>query len=276
MKLPATARFSTVCIHAGQDPTRRPARSSRRSSRPRPTCRKSSAGTRATSTRARRTRRARRSSGNIAAIEGGSGGVRVCLGHGGDRRHRHDAEGGRSRRRHRQHLRRHVSAVRQGADALRAVVHLRRHVEARRCVEAAMRPETRMLFLETPTNPVMRLTDIAARRRDRAPARRAVVVDNTFASPCRPAADRVRRRSRRPQHDQVPERPQRQRRRHRHRRARRRHRVAEVHSERRGRDPQPVRFVAGAARHEDARAADGAAQRQRPGARRVPRHRIPR
>ncbi len=51
-------------------------------------------------------------------------------------------------------------------------------------VEAAIRPETKMLFLETPTNPVLRLTDlnvvsaIARRRGVR------VVVDNTFASPC--------------------------------------------------------------------------------------------
>src|SRR6476620_1045559 len=50
-------------------------------------------------------------------------------------------------------------------------------------VEQAMRPNTKMLFVETPTNPVLRLTDIArtaeiARRRN---ARR--VVDNTFASP---------------------------------------------------------------------------------------------
>ena len=50
-------------------------------------------------------------------------------------------------------------------------------------VEAAMRPETRLLFVETPTNPVMRLTDMAraaeiAHRHD---AR--FVVDNTFASP---------------------------------------------------------------------------------------------
>src|SRR5215203_5183777 len=29
-------------------------------------------------------------------------------------------------------------------------------------IEAAIQPQTRMLFLETPTNPVMRLTDIAA------------------------------------------------------------------------------------------------------------------
>jgi cystathionine beta-lyase/cystathionine gamma-synthase len=51
-------------------------------------------------------------------------------------------------------------------------------------IEAAIRPETKMLFLETPTNPVLRLTDLAqaceiAHRRDI-----RVVVDNTFASPC--------------------------------------------------------------------------------------------
>jgi cystathionine beta-lyase/cystathionine gamma-synthase len=48
----------------------------------------------------------------------------------------------------------------------------------------AITPATKLIFLETPTNPVMRLSDIAAvaalaHRHD---AR--VVVDNTFASPC--------------------------------------------------------------------------------------------
>jgi len=50
-------------------------------------------------------------------------------------------------------------------------------------VERAMRPATKMIFVETPTNPVMRLTDIAAVA---ALARRhgaRLVVDNTFASP---------------------------------------------------------------------------------------------
>ena len=50
-------------------------------------------------------------------------------------------------------------------------------------IEAAIRPETRMLFLETPTNPVLRLTDLTAAC-DIAHARDViVVVDNTFASP---------------------------------------------------------------------------------------------
>lgn len=51
-------------------------------------------------------------------------------------------------------------------------------------IEAAIRPETKMLFIETPTNPVLRLTDLAgaceiAHRHDV-----RVIVDNTFASPC--------------------------------------------------------------------------------------------
>ena len=50
-------------------------------------------------------------------------------------------------------------------------------------VERAMRPTTKMLFVETPTNPVLRLTDIA-KTAEIARARNArLVVDNTFASP---------------------------------------------------------------------------------------------
>ena len=51
-------------------------------------------------------------------------------------------------------------------------------------VEQAIRPETKMLFVETPTNPVLRLTDLA-RVAAIARARNVrFVVDNTFASPC--------------------------------------------------------------------------------------------
>jgi cystathionine gamma-lyase/cystathionine beta-lyase/cystathionine gamma-lyase/homocysteine desulfhydrase len=51
-------------------------------------------------------------------------------------------------------------------------------------IERAVTPRTKLLFVETPTNPVMSITDIAgaadiARRRGI-----ALAVDNTFASPC--------------------------------------------------------------------------------------------
>lgn len=50
-------------------------------------------------------------------------------------------------------------------------------------VERAIRPSTRMLFIETPTNPVLRLTDIR-KAADLAHAHNVrLVVDNTFASP---------------------------------------------------------------------------------------------
>jgi cystathionine gamma-lyase len=50
-------------------------------------------------------------------------------------------------------------------------------------VEAALRPETKMLWIETPTNPMLTLSDIAGLS-EMAHERGAVVaVDNTFASP---------------------------------------------------------------------------------------------
>ncbi len=50
-------------------------------------------------------------------------------------------------------------------------------------IEQALRPSTKMLFVETPTNPVMRLTDIAVTRAIAKSRNLTLVVDNTFASP---------------------------------------------------------------------------------------------
>ena len=50
-------------------------------------------------------------------------------------------------------------------------------------IERAIRSETRMLFVETPTNPVMRLTDLAAAAAIARARGIRLVVDNTFASP---------------------------------------------------------------------------------------------
>jgi cystathionine beta-lyase/cystathionine gamma-synthase len=51
-------------------------------------------------------------------------------------------------------------------------------------VEQAIRPETKMLFVETPTNPVLRLTDLAQIAEIARARNVRLVVDNTFASPC--------------------------------------------------------------------------------------------
>jgi cystathionine gamma-synthase len=50
-------------------------------------------------------------------------------------------------------------------------------------VAAAFRPETKLLWVETPTNPLLRIADIAALATLAHGAGARVVVDNTFASP---------------------------------------------------------------------------------------------
>ena len=50
-------------------------------------------------------------------------------------------------------------------------------------IEAAMRRSTKMVFLETPTNPVLRITDLRAACAVAHAHGAIVVVDNTFASP---------------------------------------------------------------------------------------------
>lgn len=50
-------------------------------------------------------------------------------------------------------------------------------------VEKALRPSTRMLFIETPTNPVMEITDIAAAASLAHERKVFLAVDNTFMSP---------------------------------------------------------------------------------------------
>jgi cystathionine gamma-lyase/cystathionine beta-lyase/cystathionine gamma-lyase/homocysteine desulfhydrase len=50
-------------------------------------------------------------------------------------------------------------------------------------VERALRPNTRMIFIETPTNPVMEITDIAATAPLAHDRKVLLAVDNTFMSP---------------------------------------------------------------------------------------------
>ena len=50
-------------------------------------------------------------------------------------------------------------------------------------VQSAFRPNTKMLYIETPTNPTMRIADIAALAKLASQRNITVVVDNTFLSP---------------------------------------------------------------------------------------------
>ena len=54
-----------------------------------------------------------------------------------------------------------------------------------KAVENAIKPETKMIFLETPTNPLLTLTDIAAISKLAQQRDVLVCVDNTFATPYR-------------------------------------------------------------------------------------------
>ena len=50
-------------------------------------------------------------------------------------------------------------------------------------VESALRPETKMIYVETPSNPTMRLTDLAAISEICKERGILFAVDNTFATP---------------------------------------------------------------------------------------------
>jgi len=56
-------------------------------------------------------------------------------------------------------------------------------IENMTALKAAMRPETRMIWLETPTNPMLKIVDIAAVAEVAREHGVLLVVDNTFASP---------------------------------------------------------------------------------------------
>jgi cystathionine beta-lyase/cystathionine gamma-synthase len=59
------------------------------------------------------------------------------------------------------------------------------YVDAREAgnLRGALRPETRLIWIETPTNPLLHLVDIAAAAEIARAARIPLAVDNTFASP---------------------------------------------------------------------------------------------
>ena len=183
MKLPPTARFSTVCIHAGQEPD--------------PSTGAIITPIFQTSTYVQdelgrhkgyeyaRTQNPTRAAleHNIAAIENGAGayafasgmaaiGALATLLRSGDHVVVTDNTYGGTYRLFERVLTRYQLTF--------------THVDTSRLdlLRDAIRPDTKMVFLETPTNPVMRLTDIAAASAIAHERGAQVVVDNTFASPC--------------------------------------------------------------------------------------------
>ena len=182
MKLPETARFSTVCIHAGQQPD--------------PSTGAIITPIYQTSTYVQeavghhkgyeyaRTQNPTREAleANIAAIEGGKAGCAFASGmaaidaittllQAGDHVIVTDNTYGGTFRLFERVLRKYQLSF--------------TYVDTSQLdlLEQAIRPQTKMLFIETPTNPVMRLTDLAEASRVAHHHGIKVVVDNTFASP---------------------------------------------------------------------------------------------
>ena len=120
---------------------------------------------------------------------------------------------------------------------------------------AAIRPGTRMIWIESPTNPLLRLVDIAAIAEIGAQARHPDGRRQYLCDAMDPAAAGTRRRHRRALGDQVPEWPLGHGRRHRGRRGRGTRRAHRIPAERGGRGRRPVRQLSRAAGTQDAAAA---------------------
>ena len=182
MKLPADARFPTICIHAGQEPD--PATGAIITPIYQTSTYVQDELGRHKGYEYARTQNPTRAAleKNIAAIEGGKAGFAFASG---------------------------MAAISAIATLLSAGDHvvvtdntyggtfrlfdkvLRRYqlafdyvdTSSPEAVERAFRPETRILFVETPTNPVMRLSDIRQLAAIAHARSVRLVVDNTFASP---------------------------------------------------------------------------------------------
>jgi cystathionine beta-lyase/cystathionine gamma-synthase len=182
MKLDSRARFSTACIHAGQEPD--------------PTTGAIITPIYQTSTYVQeelgrhkgyeyaRTSNPTRSAmeGNVAALEGGKAGFAFASGmaaigaiatllQSGDHVIVTDNTYGGTYRLFERVLRRYGLAFSYVDTSDLAQV------------EGAFTPSTKMIFIETPTNPIMQLTDLAAISALGSARGARVVVDNTFASP---------------------------------------------------------------------------------------------
>ena len=182
MKLPENARFSTICVHAGQEPdpsTGAVVTPIYQTS----TYRQEALGVHKGFEYARTQNPTRTAlEGNLAAIEGGKAAFAFASGmaaenavmtllQAGDHVVVTDNTYGGTYRLFERVLRKYqldFSYVDTSDVA---------------AIRSAFRPTTRMLFLETPTNPVLKLTDLEAACAVAHEHNVFVVVDNTFASP---------------------------------------------------------------------------------------------
>ena len=141
----------------------------------------------------------------LAALEGARGLRRHRLRHVGDPRHR---DGRSSRPAITSCARTRCSARRSSSSAtilgrFGVETTFVSPTEVRGMGERAARPNTQLFFLETPSNPLTEVSDIAALARVAKKAGALLAVDNVFCTPGAAAAARARRRPRDPLGDQV-------------------------------------------------------------------------
>jgi cystathionine beta-lyase/cystathionine gamma-synthase len=182
VKLPHHARFSTVCIHAGQEPD--PATGAIITPIYQTSTYVQEGLGRHKGYEYARTQNPTRAAleANLAAIEGGRAAFAFASGLAAEGAVMSLLESG-------DHV---VATENLYGGTYRLFEHVLRRYRLEfsyvdtsdvREIDRAIRPSTKMLFLETPTNPVLRVTDLRAAC-DLAHARGVfVVVDNTFASP---------------------------------------------------------------------------------------------
>ena len=119
----------------------------------------------------------------VADPRGSRGGHQLLLRHGRGQQHAlHAAAAGRSRRLGQGHLRRHQPAVHRLPAALGIDVELC-DTDDYEQIEAAIAEGCRLLYLESPTNPTLKVMDIARLSAAAHEAGALVVADNTFATP---------------------------------------------------------------------------------------------
>ena len=104
-------------------------------------------------------------------------------------------------------LRRHVPAVRQGVPPAGHDVHATSTRATPARSSAAIEPSTQLCWVETPTNPMLKLADIAPSPQVCAAPRRPALRRQHVHDAVLPAAARARRRPGRALDDEVPQRP---------------------------------------------------------------------
>ena len=102
---------------------------------------------------------------------------------GGDHRGARPAQARRRSRGGGRSLRRHLSAARTRLQAVGPGRHATPTIPARTAFAKIITPKTKLVWIETPTNPLLQIVDIAAIAELAHKAGAMLAVDNTFASP---------------------------------------------------------------------------------------------